>query len=202
LRGDVVFTENVSIDNPIGVGVGGGLAYNVVGATGVSLEVSYNAFFGDADLNSSNPRGLAITSTNGKPGSSAHHNLIARSRNVAGVNNYAFVTQAGFNQPSYMTWDSNRVYQWTTTLQTTFNGGSFPAQDFPTYTNNIWDAATSATNTNIAGATFPNPYTAAQLYAALGFTDKQAFINYAIEHPEAHIQRQARALLFAGYGLN
>ncbi|WP_341632046.1 hypothetical protein [Sphingomonas agri] len=200
-RSNSTVSENVYIDNPISVSAGGGSNYYLYQPTGVNLEVSYNAILGDADLNSSNPRGVAIEASNGRLGSSVHHNLIARSRNVNGVNNWAFVTAADFNQPSYMGWDHNVVYQWTTALQIYLPGGAYPSQDFPTYTNNIWDAASSGTNTNIAGGTYPNPYTATQLYAALGFPDKQTFINYAIEHPEAHIQRQARTLLFAGYGM-
>jgi hypothetical protein len=201
-RGNAVVTENVFIDNPTSIAAGGGTNYNLVNPNGVDLEVSYNAILGDADITSSQPRGIAITTENGRSGSSTHHNLIARSRNVNGVNNYAFDTSALFDQPSYMAWNSNVVYQWTTNLQTTIAGGKYPAQSFGTYTNNVWDALTSGTNLNNASKTFPNPYTAAQLYTALGFADKAAFINYAIEHPEAHIQRNARALLFAGYGMN
>jgi hypothetical protein len=200
-RGNSTVIENVFIDNPTGIAVGGGTNYDVYRPNGVDLEVSYNAILGDADIDSNTPRGIGIEASNGRSGSSAHHNLIVRSRNVNGVNNWAFITSSDKNQPSYMIWDHNVVYQWTTALQIYISGGSYPSQDFATYTNNIWDAANSGTNTNIAGGTFPNPYTAAQLYSALGFADKQAFINYAIEHPETHIQRQARTLLFAGYGI-
>jgi hypothetical protein len=84
----------------------------------------------------------------------------------------------------------------------TQSSGSFINQDFPFYTNNIWDGYVARSNVNISSGTFPNPYTAAQLYTALGYADKTAFINYAIEHPEAHIQRTARSLLFSGYGVS
>lgn len=202
VRGDVFYSENLVIDCPIGVGAGGGLTYNAVRPSGVNIEISYNAFLGDADINSSNPRGMGMTSMNGRSGSSAHHNLWARSRNPNGVNNYTFITQADQNLPSYMDYHDNVAYLWASAIQTYLNGGNYPTQDFATYNNNIWDALTSGTNKNISAGTFPNPYTAAQLYSALGYADKQAFINYAIEHPEAHIQRQARALLFSGYGIN
>jgi hypothetical protein len=71
----------------------------------------------------------------------------------------------------------------------------------PTYANNFWDDASSGTNTNVSTRVFPNAYTAAQLYAALGYADKTSLMTYAVNHPEAHIQRTARSLLFAGYGM-
>lgn len=201
-RSNSTITENLYIDNPTSIASGGGTNYYLYQPNGVSLQVSYNAILGDADINSGNPAGVAIISSNGRSGTSIDHNLIARSRNVNGVNNWAFKMSADFNQPSYATWNHNVVYQWTTNLQTYIAGGPYPTQDFPTYTYNIWDAGPSGTNTNIASGTFTNPYTAAQLYTALGFAGKQAFIDYAIQHPEAHLQRQARTLLFAGYGIN
>jgi hypothetical protein len=99
-----------------------------------------------------------------------------------------------------MSYDRNVVYKWSTGAYVE-DAGPYATQIHTSYTNNIWDALTSGTNTNNAGISFPNPYTAAQLYSALGFADKQSFINYAISHPEAHIQRTARSMLFAGYAV-
>jgi hypothetical protein len=185
------------------VALGGGTEYNIANPNGVNIEFAYNAILGDADITSAFPRGIAIISSNGRSGSSAHHNLIARSRNPNSTAAYTFSTEALFNQPSYMAWDHNVIYQWASADRTYIEGGPYGStQSHATYTNNIWDSLTSGTNTNNAATAFPTPYTAAQLYLALGFTDKQAFINYAIEHPETHVQRNARQLLFAGYGLN
>ena len=198
-RGDTSISENVFIDNPLAIIAGLGDGYNTVRPNGVSIDIGYNAIIGDADINSANPRGQAITTGNGKQGSSAHNNLIVRSRNVNGVNTYAFITDANFAQPSYMSFDSNLVYQFSTT---TFysNGGSYPGQDFPTYTNNLWDTAASGTNTSSAGATYPNAYSEAQLFAALGCTDKATCAARMIETPEAGWAAKARALLWQGYG--
>ena len=115
----------------------------------------------------------------------------------------AFLTSAIEPQPSYMDYTNNVVYSWSTPGQTHYDGAADPyqGQAHATYNNNIWDDPTSGTNTNNGGVSFANAYTAAQLYAALAYTDKQSFVTYAITHPEAHIQRTARALLFAGYGL-
>jgi len=202
LRGDsITFKENVSIDNPIGVGVGGGVNYNVENPNGVDIEVSYNAFLGDADLNSSNPRGMAIVSANGRQGSSAHHNLIARSRDINGVNVTAFHTQSDYaDKPSYMSYDYNLVYQWAAASQVYGTGGATSAV-FAAYNNNVWDALTSGTNTNIGSKSFPNPYTSAQLFSALGCTDKAGCAAQMIETPELGWGIKARTLLWEGYGL-
>ena len=207
-RGDSVFTENLYIDNPAAIGLGGGPTYNTDRPNGVSFDASYNAIIGDADVNSTYPLGWAINTTNGITGSRVHNNLIVRSRNINGPGVSGFSNNAAFNQPSYAQYDHNLMYQWVaSTGQVYWPGcGPFPAQCYTTYDYNNWDGLAQGTNTNSAATSFPNPYTAAQLYAALtatfpSVTDKASFINYAINHPEAHIQRNARALLFAGYGM-
>jgi hypothetical protein len=196
-RGSITATENLQIDNPIAFGVG--FSPHNDRPTGVDITVAYNAILGGADIVSSMPRGWGIWSQNGRPGSSAHHNLLVQSYNVSSGN--AFRTTEDFSQPSYMDYHDN--------VSSLFNASGFtfqnPAMDpsliHDTFENNIWDDPASGTNTNVLGHSFPSPYTVAQLYAALGYSSKQAFINYAIAHPEAHIQRTARAMLFAGYGL-
>lgn len=199
--GAITFTENVSIDNPVGVGVGGGVNYNVENPNGVDIEVSYNAFLGDADLNSTNPRGMAIVSANGRQGSSAHHNLIARSRDMSAVNVTAFHTQSDYaDKPSYMSYDYNLVYMWAVASQVYGIGGAAGAE-FPTYNNNVWDALTSGTNVNIGSKSFPNPLTSPQLFSALGCTDKAGCASQMIENPELGWGIKARTLLWQGYGL-
>jgi hypothetical protein len=202
-RGDSTFTENLFIDNPAAIGVGGGPQYNIDRPSGVTFDVSYNAIIGDADVTSTHPLGWAINTTNGQSGSRVHNNLIIRSRNPSGPAMSGFSNNAAFNQPSYAQYDHNLMYQWVVLTGQVYwpSCGGFPAQCFTTYDANNWDGPAQGTNTNSAATSFPNPYTAAQLYAALGFADKTAFINYAINHPEAHIQRNARAMLFTGYGL-
>jgi hypothetical protein len=197
-RGDTTISENVFIDNPISIIGGLGDSYDTYRPNGVAIDIGYNAILGDADINSINPRGMAILTGNGKQGSSAHHNLIVRSRNVDGTNVYAFATQTNYNQPSYMNYDSNLVYRFST--PTFSSGGTFPAQDFPIYTNNIWDAASSGTNKNNAGTALPNPLGPTELYAALGCTDKQTCAALMIETPEVGWGVKVRALLWQGYG--
>jgi hypothetical protein len=201
-RGDITFTENVNIDNPIGVGLGGGHDYATQRPTGVMIQASYNAFIGDADVNTANPRGLVLQSANGKPGSAAHHNLIARSRNPS-LADYlpALNTAADYDQPSYMDWNDNVVYLWRASGYDTYAGSSFPAQIHTTYNRNMWDDPASGTNLNIGSKSFPNPMTGAQLFAALGCTDKATCAARMIETPEQGWAVRARALLWQGYGL-
>ena len=202
-RGDSVFTENLFIDNPAAIGLGGGPQYNVDRPNGVSFDASYNAILGDADVTSTHQLGWAINTTNGQSGSRVHHNLIIRSRNPLGPEMSGFSNNAAFNQPSYAQYDHNVMYQWVAVTGQVYwpACGSFLAQCHTTYDSNNWDGPAQGTNTNSGSTPFPNPYTAAQLYVALGFADKTAFMNYALNHPEAHIQRTARARLFAGYGM-
>ena len=204
-RGDSTFTENLFIDNPAAIGLGGGPSYNTERPSGVMFDASYNAIIGDADVTSTHPLGWGINTTNGQQGSRVHHNLIVRSRNTNGAGMSGFSNNAAFNQPSYAQYDHNLIWNWVSQSSQPHSSyescGAFPAQCHTSYDYNNWDGLAMGTNTNSTNTAFPNAYTAAQLYAALGYADKTAFINYAISHPEAHIQRNARALLFSGYAL-
>jgi hypothetical protein len=198
-RGQISHYENVIIDCPIAAGLGGGVAYDTGRPNGVMISSHDNAVIGSAQVPDSGAAGWGIGSANGKPGSSIYKNLIARSP----YGSIAFSNSASFAQPSYVDYNSNVVYQWSITGGTYFTQtGTYADQVHTTYNNNIWDDSTSGTNINNSGVSFPKPYTAAELYIALGFADKQAFVNYVIQHPEAHLQRKARELLFAGYGMN
>jgi len=198
-RGNITHYENLIIDCPIGASLGGGVNYNTGRPNGVTISSHDNAIIGSAAVPDTGAAGWGIVSENGTPGSSAFRNLILRD----GMGGTAFLTSAIQPQPSYMDYSNNVVFQWSTPGQTHYDGAADPyqGQAHATYNNNIWDDPTSGTNTNNGGVSFANAYTAAQLYAALAYTDKQSFVTYAITHPEAHIQRTARALLFAGYGL-
>ena len=201
-RGDAIVSENLSIDNPACLGLGGGPSYNVDRPKGVMIEASYNACFGDADVNSTHPLGWAFNTANGNLGSRVHHNLIARSRNQTGPEMQGFSNYAAYDQASYALYDYNVMYKWVAVNGTVYSGGgSYPAKAFSTYQNNIWDGPSEGTNISSAAVAFPNPYTAASLYSALGYADKNAFVTDAINAPQKQLQRRARALLFAGYGL-
>jgi hypothetical protein len=201
LLGESTATENVIIDCPLGLDMTGGVDYATRQPNGVMYQASYNAIIGSADLTSNDPRGYGILSRNGKPGSSAHHNLLVRVNNISGSNRIAFDTTADFGKPSYMDWHDNVSYDRAVSGHSFFEAATTGSHVYTSYNNNTWDDPTSGTNRNISSATFPHPYSAAELYTALGFADRQAFINYSIEHPEARPGPAARALLFAGYGM-
>lgn len=199
-RGNASITENVYIDNPISISAGGGVAYDTGRPNGVELQVSYNAILGSAQISGSGTaNGWGISTANGTATSSAHHNLIARSGAIAGP---AFQIAATYNQSSYMNFHHNVSYLWSSMGNSVQKGGTYLMQDQPTFDTNFWDDPTLQTNTNVGSYNPPNPYTLAQLCAALGFSSKQAWIDYAIMNPEKHPAGNARALLFQGYGLN
>jgi hypothetical protein len=198
-RGNISHTENVIIDCPIGAALGGGVDYNTGRPNGVDIQSSYNAIIGTATIPDSGANAWGMVTSNGRAGSSAHHNLFLQSITLGGA---AFITNADYDQPSYMDWHDNVTLVWSLSGYTHRELARFPAQVRVTFANNKWDDPTSGTNTTSGWGAFPNPYTAAQLYAALGFSSKEAFMADAIAQPEAHPARRARALLFAGYGLN
>ena len=199
-RGNSVVTENFSIDNPIAYAVGSSPHNDR--PTGVDITVAYNAVLGGAGIVSSLPRGWGIWSQNGRQGSSAYKNLFVWGYDTSSpVYGNAFRTTEDFGQPSYMDYHDNVSSGFNGTGWTIQHPALDPSLVHDSFESNIWDDPASGTNSSALARTFPNPYTAAQLYAALGYADKNAFITYAITHPEAHVQRIARQLLFAGYGL-
>jgi hypothetical protein len=214
-RGASLIQGNFYLDNPQASSVGSGAQYNGTCPNGVDLNFSFNVILGDADITSGDPRGTAIGTVNGKNGSRSSYNVVARSRSPTGGADpnqvCAFNTGALFPQPSYMAWDHNIAYLWSDDTHETIDqnhnpSGFLTAQLHATYANNYWDKSASGSNLNISSLTAPNPYTAAQLYAALtatypSITDKASLVAYAVAHPEAHVQRTAVALMQAGYGL-
>ena len=195
LRNNVVFTENVSIDDPIGVGVGGQIP------GGSSSEVSYNAFIGDADVNSTYPRGDAIWAINGQAGSAIHHNLILRRRDPTSLNGYALHLEANLNNTSTFDVHDNTIYLWSSASANNTISEVGGTALTATFNYNIWDAPSSGTNTNNGSKSFPNPYTRDQLFSALGCTDKAGCAALMIETPELGWGIRARGILWLGYGL-
>jgi hypothetical protein len=206
--GPVTFTQNVIIDCPIAIGLGGN-AYQTYRPSGSDLQISYNAVLGDADIDSATLRGIGVDCTNGIPGSTCNNNLIAQSRNplLADLTYIALHTNAAFSLDSYMNFNDNVIYKWRPAGFNTSTSATAPAQCFVNYNRNQWPDAASGTNTNNDVNSYPNPYTVDTLMVALGYSGasaaarKQAMINDAIEHPENFIQRNMRNVLFAGYGM-
>lgn len=203
-RGDIVWTENVHIREPSGIGLGNSPTYPTDRPNGINISASWNLFVTAGDMNPSALRGLGFTTTNGKPGSKVDHNLLIRN---AGGQPQMFSNYANAAQPSYMLYSDNLGYLWSGVGTTYFTDtGTYAAQVHTFYARNGWGDNASGTNTNTASSTFPNAYTEAGLYSALtatfpSITDYNSLVSYTTAHPEAHVQRTLRALAFNGYGL-
>ena len=203
-RGGITATENLGIDNPIGMGLGGGTNYNLYWPNGTAIAASYNVILGSAQIlgSAGGAAGWGMDSTNGTSATEIHHNIIAYSDGYTGAQ--AILTKDDLGLPSYAYWHDNVIYHWANTTYTT--GGSLV---YATYDHNVWDAAATGTNINNGSVSFPNPYTSDSLYTALGFTGadaaarKQAFINYIIANPDDHSKvSSALNLLWPGYGIS
>jgi hypothetical protein len=83
LKGGATYTQNLSLDNPIGVYFGDGNDYSTAAPNGVNIQASYNAIIGGGGINT-NPMDWGIETKNGAPGSLVHHNVLAYSSAMAG----------------------------------------------------------------------------------------------------------------------
>jgi hypothetical protein len=201
-RSASVVQDNFYLDCPIAIPMASGAAYDMVYPGGTPFDCRFNAVMGDGDLNSTTALRWGIVTANGKQDfAEAHYNLLVKSNDLSGSNSSVLGVDALFNVPSYCDFSNNIAYQRVSSGRTKSTGGSFPAQDFPTYSTNIWDDPASGSNVNVSSYTPATAYTAAALYTALGYADKAAFIAYAIAHPEAHIQRTAIDTLRTGYSV-
>jgi hypothetical protein len=207
LKGGATYTQNLSLDNPIGVVFGGGNTYSIDAPNGVNIQASYNAILGGGGINTS-PMDWGIETMNGAPGSLVHHNVLAYSSAMAG---YGLMADAapdttGVALPNYVAFQSNVTYQWSKSgnIQAIHmsSGTASISLIHATYTNNLWDDPSSGTNTNNSGHVFPNAYSEATLLAALGYANRTSFVNDLIRNPEKHVQRQAVLLLLNGYGVD
>jgi hypothetical protein len=207
LKGGATYTQNLSLDNPIGVVFGGGDDYSTAAPNGINIQASYNAILGGGGINT-NPMDWGIETVNGAPGSLVHHNVLARSSAMAGYGLMADdpADVSGVSLPNYVTFDHNTTYQWSKSgniqaLHLSSSGGLI-SNIHATYTGNLWDDLTSGANVNNAGHVFPNAYTETSLLATLGYSDHASFVNDLIRNPEKHVQRQAVLLMLNGYGVD
>jgi hypothetical protein len=207
LRSNSIVTENLYIDNPISMSVGGGTQYDIYQPNGIYGEVAYNVAFGSVDFAPGDPAGAGIYMLNTTSLSVAYRNLWARSFSPS-TSNGTFIIGSDYSGTSTLADVHNNIaYLWASTGNT-FAGTDQYDQVTDSFENNYTDAAALGSNLNISSLTPPNAYTAPQFYTAMyaavpaiGAATKTAFINYATAYPEAHVQRTARQLLFDGYGV-
>jgi len=207
---NITWQENVAIKSPNGFGLGAGNPQDFTGQPNGSLvDASYNLSVGAVDLTSTQPRGQGYTLANLASGSKIHNNLLIYSDATPNSADQAVATTGGSGygfptRPTYTDFENNVAFHWSASSLVVLSQFGSPITS--TYANNLWDEAASGTNGNSQTAVFPQPYTQAQLYSALtptypSITDYNSLVNYAIAHPEAHVQRTLRSLAFAGYGL-
>jgi hypothetical protein len=210
LKGGGTYVQNLSLNNPIGVGLGGGNDYSTAEPNGVDIQVAYNAILGGGVVSTTSTAAAdwGIATVNGAPGSLVHHNVLAYSSAMAG---YGLMADAPYDTsnialPNYVSFQSNVTYKWSKSgnIQAIHmsSGGADISLIHASYNSHLWDDPTSGTNTNDAMHVFPNAYTEATLLAALGYSDETSFINDLIRNPEKHVQRNAVLLMLNGYGVD
>jgi hypothetical protein len=204
LRGDNgEYYENAIIRNPIGTGMGSGYQYYVERPTGVTFRAHHNLTMAGIDLDNQSPRGHAFLVSNGKPGSSVDHNLSIRNA-TTDSGRFAYGNNADYDQDSYCDFHDNTAFGWSASGGTNSDLAFFPARVHSTRNNNRWDDPASGSNVQSNAGMFPNPYTEAELYTAIGVagvTDYASLMAKAIAHPELHLARILQSTAFAGYGM-
>lgn len=207
LKGGGTYTQNLSLDNPIGVYFGSGNDFSIAAPNGINIQASYNAIIGGGGINS-NPMDWGIETQGGAAGSRVHHNILAYSSALAG---YGLMADAapdatGVAIANYTSFDSNVTYLWSKSgaIQAIHmsSGSASISLIHAAYNSHLWDDPTSGTNNNNSGHVFPNAYTKASLLSALGYADKTNFVNDVIRNPEKHVQRNAVLLMLNGYGVD
>jgi hypothetical protein len=207
LKGGATYTQNLSLDNPIGVYFGSGGDFSTQNPNGINIQASYNTILGGGAINTS-PMDWGIETQSAATGSRVHHNVLAYSSALAGFGLMADAAAdtLGVVIPNYIAFDSNVTYQWAKSgnIQAIHmtSGSASIALIHASYNSHLWDDPTSGTNNNNSGHIFPNAYTEASLLAALGYADHASFVNDLVRNPEKHVQRNAVLLMLNGYGVD
>lgn len=197
-RDDTISQGNVHLYCPISVAAGGGVGALYASPWGDALDVSANAVLDGINLNSTTLYGWGLATSNGASISLARYNVFAHNDTTGNESLLLFSNNDG--EQSYMKFDHNRAYQWTRAGHS-YQASGAPSDDHPTTTNNVWDDNASGSNVNVSSVTFPNPaLDTPALASGAGYASYAAMMQYAIDHPEAHIQRGLYSTIMAAYG--
>ena len=188
LRGDHVVHHNVIIDCPTPDFKSGGSGSDLESPSGVSQHDYCNMVLGGADINSTpgGSRNQGFACSDGTPDSYMMYCLYANTPKYGIGNNFWMAVQDNIAaQITHVTLKGNRAYAFAPPAQRLRFGG--PATSIQCIdTDNVLSIASPMTN--------------AQIYAAIGFANKQAMVNAMIADPT---QPWAYALLAAaGKGFN
>jgi hypothetical protein len=204
IKGGGIYQGNLSLNNPIGVGMGGGNNTSTDLPLGAYIDVSYNIIIGGGIVSTADggsAQDWGIDPTNGMLGSQVHHNVIARSSAQAANTFFQDTSSDVFSvsMPNYTDFHDNISYLWSASGSTK-STPSVSGNNHCTFSNNLWDDPTSGTNTSNSGHSFANSYTADGLAVALGYANLAALKDAAIADPQRQ-WRNAVSLAQTGYGI-
>jgi len=193
LRGSHVCHHNVIIDCPTPDGGSGGSVSDTESPNGVSQRAYCQLIIGGADISTALPRCQGFCSSDGTADSYYAYSLYANNPGYGQVNNqWLQVQNKVAAQISSMGFYHNRAYAFAP-----------PAKRLmitATSTGSTSSIAITADTDNLVSTT--SPMSNAQLYAAIGYTSKQAMINAMIADPTASWAYGLLAAASAGFQFN
>lgn len=200
--GNVLRLDNLVINCPIGVDLGGGSNYETLRPTGVDQECT-DVILGTQSMPDSGAR-WGISTANCRPISRAHHFLVARASPHGSAYQIGTTATAGAaGQKSYMKFEKGVSYDRSD------SGGSielddkgYPSALVPSFAYLYWDDSASGTNLNKSSLTTPNAYAdVPALMTAGGYASLQAFIDYSLANVTLTPWRAVRDLARAGFAV-
>lgn len=174
LRGNHVCHHNVIIDCPTADFKSGGSGSDGESPNGVSQHTCCQMVIGGADINSALPRMQGFSSSDGTADSYYAYSLYANNPGYGRVNNFWMAIQNNIStQVSHMGIYHNRAYAYALTskrltLASSYYGSKSSIQVSADSDNAIYNTS---------------PMTNENLYAAIGYSNKQAMINAMISKP-------------------
>lgn len=173
LRGAHICHHNVIIDCPTADFKSGGSGSDTESPNGVSQHAYCQLVIGGADISSTQPRSQGFSSSDGTIDSYYSYCLFVNNPGYGKMNNFWLGMQNNIAaQISNMTFSHNRAYAYALPskrlVQGATSSGSLASIQF-------------VDNDNVLSTT--SPMTNAQLYAAIGYPDKQTMINAMLSDP-------------------
>ena len=194
LRGPHLVHHNVIIDCPTPEFKSGGSSSDTANPLGC-FQYSYcQLVIGGADVNAGTPEMQGFSSSNGTNDSYHAHSLWANNPGKGvGNNNWLTVVNKVSGQPNYMGFFHNRAYSFAA-ASTRLNTGSVPPN------GSLSSVTITADVDNVLFDT--SPMTNAQLYAAIGFTDKSSMIAAMIADPSKGWAGKLQRAASIGFSFN
>jgi hypothetical protein len=217
LRGGGVAHDNVFINNPVGLIIGGGDEYTKYRPAGVPYDVRNNVIIGAEDIDAANPRGFGVGFENTQDGGVFDNNIIANIGVNSTNNKHAFTTtwiSSQMDAPTYINMTNNIMWRWNPnyanntyetqyTLANRLTTRTYPAQLHFTHSGDIihFDNAPMGTNRRAPATTFPDPTRDLASYAAANhYASETSLWEAMIANPKAAWAKSIGDYIRAGYG--